>query len=831
MHKELLKKQAKVTLLNSVKRFDLPPTFDDFKAICVKTFNLNLKEMDLMTISYIDDDEDKIIISSEFDYEQAMIFIQNPTITSLKILLEPKQGAQDVLRLSSNNFSNFYNDNNSHFGNGTDQVSYHLLNDTNINDLVDSPKENVDNKEKQKEENDDPYKININDNVDLEFNILENADKEDKLKERQLEQLKKAADELDKLQKERIKNNFNTFIKNIISHHVELKENEKIKKEKLHKEKIKNNFNKFKNSLVSHYNDLNEKKKQNILKIRDFFNNNLGKVFSKSFLQKAIDAHKYYIMKRVLNEDDTKLDKMKDQIDKISDPNLKHLIEERRKESQDQIDKLKQAENSKAEEEDESVKEKRKRNILERVRRKAVEELKKKEEEIIVENLQKSLIELPKQNKEKDNQEQQDIKDEIIIEKVEKIEKVEEDNKDKQIVKEKEDEKETDINNLNHHISSNNNDKENKIESEVKHEEKMIQEEEIKSEIKQPEIMEENINKDKRYVILKKKRQQDEDNLDDSFNGNDQEEPEIFLKKQLQKLLKTDIEKKVNNFKRKLITHTNQRVENIVNKYINSLQKNKENKKSKSIHEYIRCNGCSKSPIVGDRYKCFVCNDFDYCDECEEKNSSTKEHPHDFIRIRQPVVMKVKSFDFEDINASSEFLSKNSEQNIQINKKEELILCSKIKADITEKTINYGTSEVVYVLTLNNSGTETWKNVVLRCLEQSTLSRYPVRIESQINPKYEFGIEVKFNTDSLTKGAYNTHLRLFDMNTQKFFGDTISLKTNILEPNIKDLPRKINEIKHLYQLNGIPDKVIEDALKRKGGDIDEALVLIAEYKR
>ena len=35
-------------------------------------------------------------------------------------------------------------------------------------------------------------------------------------------------------------------------------------------------------------------------------------------------------------------------------------------------------------------------------------------------------------------------------------------------------------------------------------------------------------------------------------------------------------------------------------------------------------------PIKGIRYKCSVCKDFDYCEECEEK----KPHPHPFLKIR-----------------------------------------------------------------------------------------------------------------------------------------------------------------------------------------------------
>ena len=65
-------------------------------------------------------------------------------------------------------------------------------------------------------------------------------------------------------------------------------------------------------------------------------------------------------------------------------------------------------------------------------------------------------------------------------------------------------------------------------------------------------------------------------------------------------------------------------------------EKQEETKKEngKPIHFNIICDGCNKGPSVGCRYKCAVCKDFDYCEECEEKLSKT--HPHPFIKIYKP---------------------------------------------------------------------------------------------------------------------------------------------------------------------------------------------------
>jgi len=53
---------------------------------------------------------------------------------------------------------------------------------------------------------------------------------------------------------------------------------------------------------------------------------------------------------------------------------------------------------------------------------------------------------------------------------------------------------------------------------------------------------------------------------------------------------------------------------------------------NKQTHYRITCDGCGINPVVGARYKCAVCNDFDYCENCE----ATIEHPHPFLKIKNP---------------------------------------------------------------------------------------------------------------------------------------------------------------------------------------------------
>ena len=53
---------------------------------------------------------------------------------------------------------------------------------------------------------------------------------------------------------------------------------------------------------------------------------------------------------------------------------------------------------------------------------------------------------------------------------------------------------------------------------------------------------------------------------------------------------------------------------------------------SQVVHSYVKCDGCGAHPVIGDRYKCTICKDFDYCAACEEKG----DHAHAFLKITTP---------------------------------------------------------------------------------------------------------------------------------------------------------------------------------------------------
>ena len=55
------------------------------------------------------------------------------------------------------------------------------------------------------------------------------------------------------------------------------------------------------------------------------------------------------------------------------------------------------------------------------------------------------------------------------------------------------------------------------------------------------------------------------------------------------------------------------------------------------VHIGVTCDGCGQYPIIGNRYKCAVCKNFDFCEKCEEKHAA-KDHLHPFIKIYTPEI-------------------------------------------------------------------------------------------------------------------------------------------------------------------------------------------------
>lgn len=92
---------------------------------------------------------------------------------------------------------------------------------------------------------------------------------------------------------------------------------------------------------------------------------------------------------------------------------------------------------------------------------------------------------------------------------------------------------------------------------------------------------------------------------------------------------------------------------NIIQGFLSgALFQNKE--KSNVVHQGITCDGCSKRPVTGVRYKCSECPDYDLCEDCEAKDI---HNHHVFLKLKFPMGVDIiyshrTSDDAETANSS-----------------------------------------------------------------------------------------------------------------------------------------------------------------------------------
>ena len=223
------------------------------------------------------------------------------------------------------------------------------------------------------------------------------------------------------------------------------------------------------------------------------------------------------------------------------------------------------------------------------------------------------------------------------------------------------------------------------------------------------------------------------------------------LKAKVFEYVNKKVSKKLDKIKDKLVGE-------ITEKCFSYIEKKKSKKNSSIVHNNVRCDGCNSFPIIGDRYKCTICNDFDFCQSCEAKFYS--EHNHPFLKIRKPDSAPSQIYTIiRDDNADSKddffsFKKVNNTINNYLNKAVENIE-SLAKIDSINQLfgakerpkLSSTGSKKTYIQTTNNStilrrnfkivnnGTEAWpKPCYFTCISQQMFVKadyIPIRLTAR----------------------------------------------------------------------------------------------------
>ena len=195
--------------------------------------------------------------------------------------------------------------------------------------------------------------------------------------------------------------------------------------------------------------------------------------------------------------------------------------------------------------------------------------------------------------------------------------------------------------------------------------------------------------------------------------------------------------------------------------------KNRVNKTiCNTIHNNIKCEHCFMEPIVGFRYKCSICKNYNLCEKCEEKNEENQNHSHDFIKIRNE--------EKDDDNNNDEMVGDecfNSSDKIDIAQEKENYSYEIIEKDLNFYIPNNSKNELIN-LTIKNNCELTWpeNETKLICNESNSLIflnecilpplkrgdekdiKIELKIPSELPMEKDYKVKINFNVKGKNYG-------------------------------------------------------------------------------
>ena len=195
----------------------------------------------------------------------------------------------------------------------------------------------------------------------------------------------------------------------------------------------------------------------------------------------------------------------------------------------------------------------------------------------------------------------------------------------------------------------------------------------------------------------------------------------------------------------------------------NILMSNIKRKEEESVHIGISCNNCNCENIIGPRYTCTVCPNYNLCSKCEE--ISNHDINHIFVKIKKPNYN-------ENLNIDSTLTYKTEGLNFSFS-----------PASLRFKRDSVNIQDIL----LTNTGRINWKKgFYFKCLEDfSELIGNKVIFNTKLDPGKEIHVQLSFekkkNEESLSQINKNDYVSYWQMFTDddEPFGECAKLVINI----------------------------------------------------
>ena len=263
---------------------------------------------------------------------------------------------------------------------------------------------------------------------------------------------------------------------------------------------------------------------------------------------------------------------------------------------------------------------------------------------------------------------------------------------------------------------------------------------------------------------------------------------------------------------------------------------NKSNlNKCQTRHEGIKCNVCFKSPIVGYRYKCVNCNNYNLCEECEEANEKSNAHPHFFIKMAKYIQNNNDNDNF--IHEQFKNRKKNDDEDdnefsiIKFGNKKDYSI-EIINKDNLNPSIEEGKDNLNIKLIIKNNGAKQWPENGAKLVfnESKNLTARPIFLRPQKPEEQE---EYEINMEDLhvyPVGKYEAEM-IFQVDGKKY-GDEIDLNITIekKEGKIDDDSNaaKVQSFRDTYGLSreDYPDEKLLELLQKHNSDFPKAFAAL-----
>lgn len=227
-------------------------------------------------------------------------------------------------------------------------------------------------------------------------------------------------------------------------------------------------------------------------------------------------------------------------------------------------------------------------------------------------------------------------------------------------------------------------------------------------------------------------------------------------------------------------------------------------------HSSVVCDGCERFPIIGIRFKCFECPDYDLCQECEK----TEHKHHVMLRIPQPknltALLQGKNENIVQLDINNIPEPINITQNGNLLRESQMTWNTQTETKAETKS----EEELIPSETLTNTETET-KTEPERETESQTQRIFDVLKDLEISSETQSKNDFKHKLKTVTKNLF----------IQKDFFATVLSKPE------KNIPNIISHVKNIVKNikkkdNENPEEKLSEAQK----ELLENLIMICEQR-